>query len=161
MRHDNFIRQKAIELFELGYAERTTALELGLSINIVHKWLYTYRALGKDALLMSIHRKYDYDLKLAAVKDVIDGGLLKPDVMKKYGIASKTALDRWCREYQNQGSDALLPKKKGRKVKPKKKTYATREEELEARIQELELELEIQKRINALVGEIERKQQRH
>ena len=44
--------------------------------------------------------------------------------------------------------------------KPKEPVYATREEELEARVRELELENAILKRINALADEIERKQRR-
>ena len=54
--------------------------------------------------------------------------------------------------------DALLPKPKGRPKKTEP-VFASREEELEARVRELELELEIQKRINALAEEIERKRQ--
>ena len=64
-------------------------------------------------------------------------------------------LERWCSAYREGGPDALLPKPKGRPRKPGKPAYASREEELEARVRELELELEIQKRINALADGLE------
>ena len=76
------------------------------------------------------------------------------------GIKSLTSLERWIREYRQGGAEALAPRPKGRRPKPKEPVYATREEELEARVRELELENAILKRINALADEIERKQRR-
>ena len=83
--------------------------------------------------------------------------MTRPDVLAKYGLASLSPLESWCRAYRDGGPDALLPKPKGRPRKPVKPEYASREEELEARVRELELELEIQKRINALADGIGRK----
>jgi len=160
MRHDDSIRKKAAEMFDRGYGFESTASKLGLPRKTVNKWLYTYRALGKEALFVTTHKKYDHELKVAAARDVVEGGVDKPRVMEKYGIASITPLNNWCRAYREGGPDALLPKPKGRPRKPEKPVYASREEELEARVRELELELEIQKRINALADEIERKSHR-
>lgn len=103
---------------------------------------------------------YPQELKLEAVRLFLDEGLSKPQVMERLGIKSKTALERWIREYRKGGAEALAPKPKGRRPKPETPAYATREEELEARIRELELENAILKRINALADEIERKQRR-
>lgn len=160
MRHGPDLRAEAVALFELGFGERSAARRLGLSVRIVKKWLYTYRAAGKEALLVTKHKSYSYETKLAAARDVVDGGATKPGTMEKYGIASLTPLERWCRAYREGGPDALLPKPKGRSRKPEEPVYASREEELKARVRELELELEIQKRINALADEIERKSHR-
>ena len=160
MRHGPDLRGEAIALFELGYGEKAAAKRLGLSVRIVKKWLYTYRAVGKEALLVTSHKKYSHGLKVAAARDVVEAGMAKPEAMAKYGIASLTPLERWCRAYREGGPDALLPKPKGRPRKPDKPVFASREEELEARVRELELELEIQKRINALADEIERRSHR-
>ena len=78
--------------------------------------------------------------------------------MKAYGLKSKTRTGTWRRLYRNGGPDALLPKPKGRPRRAEP-VFSSREEELEARVRELELELEIQKRINALADEIERRRQ--
>lgn len=151
MKHDRSMREEAIELFDRGFGHKRIASTLGLPRRTVKNWLYTYSALGKEALLaMSAKKQYGHELKVAAARDVVDGGMTKADVMAKWGIASISPLNSWCRAYIEGGPDALLPKPKGRRPKPDKPAYATREEELEARVRELELELEIQKRINAL-----------
>lgn len=150
MRHGSELRKEAATLFDAGYAEKSAAHRLGLPVRTVGKWLYTYRALGKEALLVTKHKSYSYETKLAAARDVVDGGATKPETMERHGIASLSPLESWCRAYREGGPEALLPKPKGRKPKPEKPVYASREEELAARVRELELELEIQKRINAL-----------
>ena len=103
---------------------------------------------------MTSHRKYSHEEKVAAARAVVEGRMSKPDAMKAFGIKSRTQINTWCRLYREGGSDALVPKAKGRPRKAERQ-FSSREEELEARIQELELELEIQKRINALADEIE------
>ena len=157
MPHDLPVRQMAAELFSQGVGDKGVASALGLPEKTVERWLYTYRALGKEALFVTTHKKYSHELKVAAARDVVENGMTRPDAMAKYGIASLSPLEGWCRAYRDGGPDALLPKPKGRPRKPGKPEYASREEELEARVRELELELEIQKRINALADGIGRK----
>ena len=147
-------RMEAVRLIELGHGHRTIAKRFGISNATAQEWLYTYRIFGEEGLFVSTHKKYSQEEKLAAVIDFLEHGLTKFEIMEKYQITSKSALERWIREYQSEGIDALTPKKKGRKTKAEKKANMTREEQLEARILELELELEIQKRINALVEEL-------
>ena len=160
MKHDSLTRRKAAELFERGVGNKGVASALQVPEKTARKWQYTYRALGKEALFVTAHKKYSHELKVAAARDVVENGMTKPDVMAKYGIASLTPLENWCRSYREGGADALLPKPKGRPRRREAPTYASREEELEARVRELELELEIQKRINALADEIERRSHR-
>lgn len=107
---------------------------------------------------MTKHKSYSYELKVEAAKAIVEGKLTKPEAMKIYGIKSKSSLDFWCRLYREEGPDALLPKPKGRKKKTEP-SFSSREEELEARVQELELENEILKRLNALAEEIKQKRQ--
>lgn len=156
MKYSMEVRAKAARCFELGFADGTVGRLLDVPESTAEKWLYTYRALGKEALFVTTHRKYDHKTKVAAASSVVDGRMGKPDAMREFGIKSASSLDRWCRRYREGGPDALLPKPKGRPKKAER-GFATREEELEARVRELELELEIQKRINALADEIERR----
>lgn len=156
MKHPMEVRNEAARYFDMGYGEEAVSAALGLSRHTVAKWIYTYRALGKEALFVTTHRQYDHDTKVRAASAVVDGRMTKIDVMGEFGIKSKTALDRWCKAYREGGPDALLPKPKGRPRRPEP-VFASREEELAARVRELELELEIQKRINALADEIERR----
>lgn len=150
MRWDLACRQEAIRLFELGFGYKAVGARLGCPPSTVRKWLYTFKVGGKEALLMRGHRSYSQELKIAAVRDFLDKGLSKPEIMEKYEILSRTPLERWIRNYREGGPEALAPKPKGRRRRQVPPVYASREEELEARVQELELELAIQKRINAL-----------
>lgn len=150
MRHDVETLKGAAALFDAGFGYKLVAARLGVPRKTAMKWEYTFRALGKEALFVTTHRKYSHELKVQAARDIVDAGMTKVEVMSKYGIASLSPLERWVRSYREGGPDALLPKPKGRPQKPESPVYASREEELEARVRELELELEIQKRINAL-----------
>ena len=160
MRYDDDIRLQAAALFEMGCSHDAVGHMLGVSCDSARYWYYTYRALGREALLVTAHKTYDFETKLAVVRDFLDGGLTKPEIMAKYGIASLSPLVNWIRAYREGGEEALKAKPKGRPRKPERPVYATREEELEARVRELELELEIQKRINALADEIGRESHR-
>lgn len=158
MRYGMDIRAEAVRYFEMGLADRAVARLLGIHRGTVRNWLYAYRALGKEALFVSKHKTYPHDLKVEAAKAVVEGKMSKPEAMEAFGLKSKTQIETWCRLYREGGADALLPKPKGRPKKAKP-VFSSREEELEERVRELELELEIQKRINALAEEIERRRQ--
>jgi transposase len=144
-------------MFDSGFGDTSTSSRLGLPRQTVQKWLYTYRALGKEALFVSTKKYYSFEIKLAAVKAFCDEGISKLEIMKKYGIKGLGPLDSWIRLYRFGGPEALRPKKRGRISNADKLKNATREEILEARVLELELELEIQKRINALADAKKRK----
>ena len=147
-------------LFDEGLGHKAVASRLCVPKGTARNWEYAYRALGKEALLNGRKLSYSQDLKLEAVRLIIEEGMSKPQVMERLGIKSKTALERWMREFRAGGADALAPKPRGRRPRPAKPAYATREEELEARVRELELENEILKRAGALADEIGRRRRR-
>lgn len=156
MKHKGLI-DEAADLFEEGYGREAVAARLGVNDGTVRNWEYAYRALGKEALLNGERLSYSRDLKIEAARMFLDDGMTKSLIMEELGIKSKSALERWIREYRAGGAAALEPKPRGRRPKTGKPAYATREEELEARVRELELENEILKRISALADEIERR----
>ncbi len=151
-------RERAIALFAQGHGCKAVAGWMGIPRGTVGKWLYTYRALGEEALFVTKHRRYDHETKVRAARAVIEGRMTKPEAMEAFGLKSKTQIDTWCRLYREGGPDALLPKPKGRPKKAEP-AFFSREEELEARVRELELENEILKRFNALAEGIERRRQ--
>ena len=156
MKHKGLI-DEAADLFEEGYGREAVAARLGVNDGTVRNWEYAYRALGKEALLNGERLSYSQDLKIEAARMFLDDGMTKSRIIEELGIKSKSALERWIRDYRAGGADALAPKPKGRRPKPARPAYASREEELEARVRELELENEILKRISALADEIERR----
>lgn len=158
LRHGADVKAEAVRYFEMGFGDKAVGRLLGIYHTTVKRWLYTYRALGKEALFVTRRRTYSHDLKVEAAKAVVEGRMTKLEAMGAYGLRPKTQIDTWCRLYRQGGPDALLPKPKGR---PRRAgpAFSSREEELEARVRELELENEILKRFNALAEEIERKRQ--
>lgn len=153
MKWDDQKRAQAADLFETGFGYDMAARILNLNPGLMRNWLYTYRALGREALFVRSHKTYSFETKYAAVLDKLERGLTTLEIMQKYGMRSKTQISAWVKDYKTGGIEALKPKPKGRKPKAVLKADASVEEKLQARIQELELELEIQKRINALADE--------
>ena len=68
MRWNLETRQEAVHLFELGYGYKAVGALLGCPSATVRKWLYTFRAGGKEALLVGENRTYSQELKIAAVR---------------------------------------------------------------------------------------------
>lgn len=86
--------------------------------------------------------RYDYVTKVAAARAVVDDGMAKPEAMERFGIASSSPLDRWCRLYREGGAEALRPKPKGRpRGSGAKAAPMTREQELEREVRRLEAQV--------------------
>ena len=89
----------------------------------------------------------------AAASAVVDSGRAKPEVMREFGIASKSPLDSWCRKYRECGAEALRPKPKGR-PKGAEAAPATREQQLEREVRRLEAQVAYLKKSIALKAEL-------
>ena len=100
------------------------------------------------------NRRYDYETKLAAVRDHVEHGLTKAEVMEKYRIAGPAPLERWCREYRSGGPDALRPKPKGRPrgAKSKPRPAPTREQLLEEENAYLKARVAYLEKVDALLA---------
>lgn len=143
VRHDRATRELAADMFEAGQGHESVARSLGLSPKVVRKWQLTYRALGRGALLdTGTHRRYDHATKVAAARAVVDDGMTKPEAMRRFGIASISPLENWCRLYREGGAEALRPRPRGR---PRKSGASpsppTQERELEERVRRLEAQV--------------------
>lgn len=148
--YDRSVRELACDLFARGLGYRCAAARLGVPPKAVRQWQQTYRAVGRDALLdMGAHARYDFETKVAAASAVVDGGMAKPEAMRRFGVAGASPLDRWCRLYREGGAEALRPRPKGR---PRKAAPApmTREQELEREVRRLEAQVAYLKKSIAL-----------
>ena len=152
--YDRSVRELACGLFDRGFGYDAAAKRLGIPPKAVRKWRQTYRAVGRDGLLAmgEKQRTYDYETKVAAASAVVDGGMAKPEAMRRFGIASASPLDRWCRLYRDGGAEALRPRPKGR---PRGEAApAAREEELEREVRRLEAQVAYLKKSIALKAEL-------
>lgn len=151
--YESGVRSAAADMFERGFGRQAVARELGIPQNAVRKWQETFRAVGREVLLgMGCKRSYDWETKVAAASAVVDSGRAKPEVMREFGIASKSPLESWCRKYREGGAEALRPKPKGR---PKAAgAPMTREQELEREVRRLEAQVAYLKKSIALKAEL-------
>ena len=145
------VRSAAADMFERGLGRDAVACALGIPSCAVRKWHETFRAVGREVLLdMGKARSYDWETKVAAASAVVDSGRAKPEVMREFGIASKSPLDSWCRKYRECGAEALRPKPKGRPKGSVRAVPPTREEELQERVRKLEAQVAYLKKSIAL-----------
>lgn len=151
--YESSVRSAAADMFEKGIGRQAVARELGIPQDAVRKWHETFRAVGREVLLgMGCKRSYDWETKVAAASAVVDSGRAKPEVMREFGIASKSPLEAWCRKYREGGAEALRPKPKGR---PKADGRPmTRERELEREVRRLEAQVAYLKKSIALKAEL-------
>lgn len=154
IKYDKETRRRAAELFESGRGYKPVARELGIPRGTVQKWEATYRSVGLEGLLNmgKKHAVYDYETKVAAARAVVDDGLAKPEAMRRFGIASKTPLEKWCGLYREGGAEALRPKPKGRPKGSPAGAPRTREQELEERVRKLEAQVAYLKKFRALAS---------
>ena len=156
LKHDRRVRELAADLFAAGLGYRAVAKMIGAPPKAVRKWQRTYRAVGRGGLLSmgKAQTRYDFETKVAAASAVVDGGMAKPEAMERFGVASESPLESWCRLYREGGAEALRPRPKGRprgsgaKAAPK-----TREQELEERVRKLEAQVAYLKKSIALKAE--------
>ena len=150
-RYDVGVRRRAAELFSSGLGCRSVAASLSVPIAAVRKWQEIYRAFGSEVLLRMDGKqaRYTYEQRVAAASAVVDRGTPRPAAMARFGIMSKSPLDRWCRLYREGGAEALRPKPRGR-PKAAGPGPRSREEELEERCRRLEAEVAYLKKLRAL-----------
>lgn len=152
--YESGVRSAAADMFERGLGRDAVARALGIPPEAVRKWHETFRAVGREVLLdMGEKRSYDWETKVAAASAVVDSGRAKPEVMREFGIASKSPLEAWCRKYREGGAGALGPKPRGR-PKGAPSAPASREQELEREVRRLEAQVAYLKKSIALKAEL-------
>ena len=86
------------------------------------------------------YKIYSYDFKKKVLEKYLEG-FSKPELMELFRIPNDSQIEKWVRDYKENGFEGLKAKKKGR---PKKNSY---QEEIE----QLRMENEILKKIQDLL----------
>lgn len=152
-RHGDDVRRRAVALIGAGVSVRQLARRLAVPRGTAGKWIVLYRSGGRSAVMgAGGRRSYDWQTKVAAVRDVVDRGVGKAEAMARHHIASIAPLERWCREYRAGGAEALRPRAKGR---PRGSSNgpapaATREQELAEQLAFLEAKVAYLEKLHAL-----------
>lgn len=165
-KYSDELKLKLVEEYWSGMFGGTNMLanKYGIPNSDVEMWVKQYKEHG-PAGLKSKKGIYDGDFKLHVVEYMHTHNLSARETTIHFGIASHTTVMRWERIYYEEGPEALLNERRGRKKmskkqpsKPKKKVDEN--EDLLQEVQRLRMENEYLKKLNALVQEREKSEQK-
>ncbi len=114
---------RIVQLCESGELSQGSAAEqLGVSQSSVYQWVCLYRERGA-LCFMNLERNQSYspELKMQAVQAYLAGQGSLQVIASRYGLRSKTQLQRWIKMY-NEGRDFRQGKLGGRHMKASRKT---------------------------------------
>lgn len=82
----------------------------------IQKWVAAYERFGDEGLLRSRQNtNYSFDYKLHVVELYLTTEVSYQELALSEGINNPTLIARWVNDFRIAGTDALKPKKKGRK----------------------------------------------
>lgn len=82
-----------------------------ISKDTFYTWKYNYSKYGIDGLRKSrTWKRYSKELKELAVKDYISGQFSQREVMKKYGLSTKSVLEGWLKKYNGHRDKKVFTK---------------------------------------------------
>ena len=128
-------------------------------------WVSAYKASGVEGLA-KVTRTYAGETKIHIVEYMHENSLSIRQTAALFGIQSPPTLAKWERIYYEEGKAALLEERRGRKHMSTKKTKETKKknvnenEDLLAEVQRLRMENEYLKKLNALIQEREKSEQK-
>ena len=140
----------------VGY--QTTADHFSVAYALVLKWVRKYKENGYAGLMKNQKSSYSGDFKLNVVEYMHENHLSCQEAAVHFNLAGDYVVSKWERIYYEEGPQGLYIERRGRSKnmssKPKKKKLNKKvEEDLIAENQRLRMENEYLKKLNALVQE--------
>ena len=102
--------------------QRHAAARLGISFASIQQWICIYKCEGEGAFLVSGNKRYSKELKKQAVLDYLSGQGSQQEICQRYGIRSKSKLQKWIKKYNGHeelkasGTGGTVIMTKGRKT---------------------------------------------
>ena len=152
-----------ISLVEQGQSARSVSDRFHLGHHILFEWLAAYKDLGIDGLKSKEKRprRLSYEEKCRIIREYQESELTLFQLSAKYKVSS-SQLGNWVRLAENEGFEALIPKKQGRQKTGMKRMKRLPKEECEKENERLRKENErlrlenlLLKKVRALVEERE------
>ena len=150
-------------LVEQGQSARSVSDRFHLGRHILFEWLAAYKDIGIDGLKPREKRpgRLSYEEKCRIIREYQESELTLYQLSAKYKVSS-SQLGNWVRLAENEGFEALIPKKPGRqktgmaRMKRLPKEECEKENErLRKETERLRLEILLLKKVRALVEERE------
>ena len=164
MKKDFSLEEKlaVIKLVEQGKSARSVSRELHLNRNNLYEWLAAYNDMGIRGLQPKRKKKsrVPYEEKCKIIHEYQESELTLYQLSGKYGVSS-TILGNWVRLVEDNGFEALMPKKSVPKTGMKRMKRLPKEEcekeneRLRKENERLRLENLLLKKVKALVEERE------
>ena len=128
------------------------------AFSTVRKWVNKYNEHGVTGLIKNFKSSYSGEFKQNVVEYMHENHLSATQTAIHFNLGSINQATRWERIYYEKGPQALYEERRGRKKhmssKPrKKKSSKDKEKDLIEEVQQLRIENEYLKKLNALVQE--------
>ena len=165
-KYSDEFRAKIVEEYLLGHSGGFTLLaeKYGVSRTCIRRWVHLYEQHGVSGLSMQ-SGTYGGEFKVHVVEYMHTNSLSITEAANLFCIPSAPTVGKWERIYYEEGPEALLEERRGRKNMGKKKSSKLKKnvnenEDLLAEVQRLRMENEYLKKLNALVLEREKSEQK-
>ena len=141
-----------------GYRETAKHFNLKTGDELVKKWVKRYEEHGINGLCRNLKSSYSGDFKLNVVEYMHANHLSLKQTAFHFNLGNLNVVGKWERIYYEEGPQALYEERRGRRKnmssKPRKNKLSKEvEENLIAENQRLRMENEYLKKLNALVQE--------
>ncbi|ATF10566.1 IS3 family transposase [Brevibacillus brevis X23] len=136
------------------YGEETHAAiaeSIGTHKSMVGVWVMQYEKHGAEAFITS-YTRHSTQFKLDVLNYMKNHGTSPNETVAIFQISSPRLVRKWRSEFQSQGKDALIPKKKGRPAMKKENKKAT---PMEGSVEALQAEVERLRMENAYFKKVE------
>ena len=139
------------------YGYMKVAKQFNISYEDLRKWVKKYQEHGLEGLLKN-RRTYDGNFKQYVVEFMHNNHLSLAETCIHFNLGNHNIVGKWERIYYEEGPQGLYIERRGRSrkmsSKPKKKKISKEnEEDLIEEVQRLRMENEYLKKLNALVQE--------
>lgn len=130
----------------------------------LRRWVHLYEQHGAEGLF-KVSATYSGEFKIHVVEYMHEKQMSIVETANHFRIPSHSTVIKWERIYYEEGPEALLEERRGRKNMGKKKSSKPKKnvnenEDLLAEVQRLRMENEYLKKLNALVLEREKSEQK-
>ena len=165
-KYSNEFKLKLVQEYLSGYngGVKRIAKKHGIHYSILRRWVQLYEQHGEDGLT-SRTRIYSGEFKIHVVEYMHKNRMSLTETAAHFCIPSMPTVSKWEHIYYEEGPEALLKERRGRKSMGKKKSSKLKKnvnenEDLLAELQYLRMENEYLKKLNALVQERKKSEQK-
>lgn len=158
-KYSNEFKLKVITYYKEGHGFLATAKYFNIpAMSTVQKWVRKYETKGAQGLIKNVKTSYSGEFKQYVVEYMHNNHLSCLETAIQFNLQGTDVVGKWERIYYEEGPQGLYIERRGRSrnmsSKPKKKTLNKEiEEDLIAENQRLRMENEYLKKLNALVQE--------